>query len=221
MSTIHDITVTLGAGRTPLWPGDPPTERSLVWQIGAASDANVSRLSMSVHTGTHVDAPYHYLADGAGADTLDLNVLVGPCCVCAVQPAGALIAASDLAALHVPATCRRLLLKTRNSSLWAASGATFTADFVSLAPDGAAWIVQHGIRLIAIDYLSVEPPGCTAPVVHRTLLAAGVVILEGIDLSAVAPGSYTLACLPLKLAGSDGAPARAILIEQQGCTSSV
>jgi len=211
--TIHDISLPLAPGRTPIWPGDPPLERTLAWRIGDASDANVSRLSLSVHTGTHVDAPLHYIEDGASVDALDLSVLVGPCRVSAVPTVGNIIQASDLGALQLPAGVQRLLLKTRNSSLWAQHAGAFQSRFVSLSPEAAQWIVQRGIRLIGIDYLSVEPVDCAEPVVHRTLLAAGVIPLEGIDLTGITPGSYTLVCLPLRIEGSDGAPARAILIE--------
>jgi len=209
---IHDITLTLRPG-IPVWPGDPSFTRTLIWQMGPTGPANVSQVTMSVHTGTHVDAPIHFIADSPGVEMLPLDALVGPCLVCAVHPAGRLIAAEDLDALSLPVGTERLLLKTTNSDIWRRQGAAFSSDFVALSAEGARWIVEHGIRLIGVDYLSVEPFDNKEPVVHRTLLAAGVIALEGVDLGAIAPGGYTLACLPLKLAGSDGAPARAVLIE--------
>ena len=209
---IHDITVSVTPGM-PVWPGDPAVERTLVWQIGADSAANVSRLTMSVHTGTHVDAPIHFIANGMSIDGLALETMVGPCNVCEVDATGWTITATDLEALNLPLTVQRLLLKTSNSGLWAKGGATFERSYVSLSASAARWIVDRGIRLVGIDYLSVEPFDAAEPVVHRTLLAGGVIPLEGVDLSGVAAGEYTLVCLPLKLAGSDGAPARVVLIE--------
>lgn len=209
---IHDITVSVTAGM-PVWPGDPAVERTLVSQIGAESAANVSRLTMSVHTGTHVDAPIHFIAGGMSIESLALDALVGPCTVSAIEATGRTISAADLEALKLSRSVQRLLLKTTNSALWAKSGAAFERDYVSLSGGAAQWIVDHGMRLVGIDYLSVEPFAADEPVVHRTLLAGGVIPLEGVDLSGVTAGEYTLVCLPLKLAGSDGAPARVILIE--------
>jgi len=212
---IHDITVTIRAGQTPVWPGDPQVERTLIWQIGERSTANVSHLALSAHTGTHVDAPVHFIAGAAAVETLDLNMLIGPCRVCTIETGGKHIGAGDLTSLALPPSTRRLLLKTANSRLWARSPAVFQNDFVALTADAAQWIVDHRIGLIGIDYLSVEPLENAPPIVHRTLLGAGVILLEGINLTDVPPGAYTLVCLPLKIAGSDGAPARAILIEDE------
>ncbi len=213
MTAIHDISVPVAAERTPIWPGDPPIEQSLVWRLGQGSDANVSRLSMSVHAGTHVDAPVHVLPDGAGVERLALASLVGACHVCAIETADGPVDDAVLEALGLPDNVERLLLKTPNSRLWAQGGAAFQPAFAALTPAAAHWLVRRGVKLVGIDYLSIEPFAVDEPVVHRTLLAAGVVVLEGIDLSRVAPGRYTLVCLPLNLPGSDGAPARAILIE--------
>jgi arylformamidase len=209
---LHDISVAIGP-RMPSWPGDPTFESKLVDAIAEGEAANVSWIGMGAHCGTHVDAPLHFFQDGATVDSLPLDVLVGPCIVAELPIAGA-IRAADLAALSPPAGVTRLLLKSPNSSLWHSGDSTFRADFVGLAPDAAVWVVQRGIRLLGVDYLSVEPyPAPHEHPVHRTLLAAGVVILEGTDLSRVAPGAYLLVCLPLKLIGLEGAPARAILIE--------
>ncbi len=209
---IHDVTLTLTAGMA-VWPGDPPFRRTLWATLGDASSANVSQVSMSVHTGTHVDAPIHFIAGGAAIEALDLSILTGPCHVCRVQPAGKHISAGDLDALDLSASCQRLLLKTANSQRWTSMSAPFYENFIALTLDAAQWVVERGIGLIGVDYLSVEPMHNTEPVVHRTLLNGGVVPREGLNLAAVAPGEYMLVCLPLKIAGSDGAPARVILME--------
>lgn len=174
--------------------------------------ANVSQLKMSVHTGTHVDAPIHFIHGGSAIDEISLGTLVGPCTVYDVQPKGEHIDAATLEALVLPAGVKRLLLKTANSRRRLYDRPTFSEDFIALAADGARWIVEHHLALVGVDYLSVEPFSNTEPVVHRTLLRAGIVPVEGLNLAGIAPGEYTLVCLPLKLAGSDGAPARAILM---------
>ncbi len=210
---IHDISLAIRPGM-PVWPGDPAFDRQLVWQMGAESVANVSRITLSVHTGTHVDAPIHFIPGGSGVEAIPLPALVGPCRVCQVRPSGNHIGAGDLEALALPAGTERILLKTRNSEIWERDEQQFEPEFVALAQDGARWIVERRIKLVGVDYLSVEPFGSQQPVVHRALLAAGVVPLEGVNLSGIEPGAYTLVCLPMKLWGSDGAPARAILIEE-------
>jgi arylformamidase len=212
---VHDITVAITPGCVPVWPGDPQPERTLIWQMANNSAANVSLLTMSAHTATHVDAPIHFIPGGAGMERLDVSVLVGPCRVAALDTGKRHIAAADLNALALPAGTQRLLLKTSNSQLWQQHGAAFQHDFVALTADAARWIVEYGIRLVGIDYLSVEPFDNAEPVVHRTLLGAGVIVLEGIDLTGIEPADYLLACLPLKVVGSDGAPARVVLISER------
>jgi arylformamidase len=209
---LHDISVDV-CPQMPSWPGDPTFESRLIDAISQGEAANVSWIGMGAHSGTHVDAPLHFFQGGAAVDSLPLDVLVGPCIVAELTATSA-IRAADLEAQSLPAGATRLLLKTANSSLWHSSSSTFRPAFVGLAPDAAAWVVQQGIRLLGVDYLSVEPyPAPREHPVHKTLLAAGVVILEGTDLSEVPPGAYTLICLPLKLVGLEGAPARAILLD--------
>jgi arylformamidase len=165
---------------------------------------------MGAHTGTHVDAPCHFILGGTGVDTLDLNVLVGPALV--VEALGAaVVTAETLAGLPIPAGSERVLLRTRNSDLWARGAREFAEDFIGVSEDGARWLIEHGVRLVGVDYLSVAPFGQSAPT-HQALLHAGVVVVEGLDLSGIAPGVYHLVCLPLKIVDGDGAPARAILI---------
>lgn len=207
---IYDITLPVSP-RLPVWPGDPPLELERIESMDAGAHANVSRLACSVHLGTHVDAPHHFLNDGRTVETLPLEVLTGPCFVAHLPDEVDLVTASVLEAAALPDGVERLLLRTRNSYLWARGESRFQTDFVAVSEDGAAWLVQRGVRLIGVDYLSVAPFRQSEPT-HRALLAAGVVVVEGLDLSAVAGGHYGLYCLPLKLVGSDGAPARVILV---------
>ncbi len=207
----HDISLAIHPD-LPTWPGDPPIELRRISQMEHGADANVTHLSAAVHIGTHVDAPYHFLGgDAPTAEQLALDVLIGPAQVIELPRLGAAITADALEAASIPAGTRRLLLKTRNSALWARGEQTFQEDFVALDAGAAEWVVAQGIQLVGVDYLSVAPFVAPVPT-HRILLRAGVIPLEGLDLSEVAPGAYTLYCLPLKIRGSDGAPARAVLI---------
>jgi arylformamidase len=192
-----------------VWPGDPAVTVEKVAAIAAGDICTVTRLALGAHTGTHLDAPAHFLGDGAGVETLDLHVLIGPALViklCGVPE----ITAELLEAAGIPPDTTRLLLKTDNSNRWAAGETTFAEDFVALTDDGAAWCVENGIRLVGIDYLSIAP--FTAPIeCHQTLLRAGIIPVEGLNLHHVDPGEYQLICLPLLIPGSDGAPVRAVL----------
>ncbi|MFQ5418927.1 MAG: cyclase family protein [Anaerolineae bacterium] len=211
MPIIHDISLIISPS-LPVWPGDPAVQMSQPVSLERGDVCTVTRLDISAHTGTHVDAPAHFVPGGAGVDSLDLNVLIGPAWVTAVPDVPA-ITAEVLASLAIPAGTTRLLCKTRNSERWARKETTFATDFVAITSDGADWLLAHGIRLVGVDYLSVSPFHDTIPT-HEILLGAGVIPLEGLNLTAVSPGAYDLVCLPLKLAGADGAPARAVLIER-------
>jgi arylformamidase len=158
-----------------------------------------------------VDAPVHFLPGGSGTDTLDLGLLVGPALVVAVPTEARAITAAVLDALPIPPGTLRVLFQTRNSAFWQEAHPVFHEDLVAVAEDGAEWLVAHGVRLVGVDYLSVAPFGAGVPT-HRVLLEAGVIPVEGLNLARVAPGLYTLVCLPIKLRDCDGAPARAILI---------
>jgi arylformamidase len=160
--------------------------------------------------GTHVDAPDHFLNNGKTVEKLLLSVLSGRAYVLYL-PEVDLITASILKKAEIPPRTRRILFKTRNSDYWTRQLREFQTDFVALSPDAAQYLVDRSVKLIGIDYLSIAPYH-QGLLTHQILLKAGIVILEGLDLSAVSPGRYSLYCLPLKLAGSDGAPARAILI---------
>ena len=209
---VFDITLTITPD-LPVWPGDPQVELQRVAKIEDGANANVSRLAMSAHTGTHVDAPYHFLGDSPiTVDQLPLNVLTGNAQVVYVPEDVSLITRQILLSLPLIAGSKRLLFHTRNSRFWADKTPGFQKGFVGLSLDAAATLVDIGVQLIGIDYLSVAPYKNSRPT-HEALLKAGVVILEGIDLSQVPEGEYELYCLPLKLGGADGAPTRAILIK--------
>lgn len=206
---IYDISLPISP-ELPVWPGDPSVVLERFARIEDGETANVSRIAMGVHTGTHVDAPYHFLADGSKADHMQLKDLIGRAYV-VYLPEANIITADALQAAEIPPRTRRLLFKTRNSAHWSNKTPGFQEDFVALSADGARYLVERGVRLVGVDYLSVAPFDAAVPT-HHVLLEAGVIIVEGLDLSKVAQGRYTLYCLPLLLKGAEGAPARAILV---------
>lgn len=206
---VYDITLTLSP-HLPVWPGDPAVVLERFQRMEDGALANVSRLALSVHAGTHVDAPYHFVSEGRSVDELPLQLFIGRAYVAAF-PQVDMITADDLQAAHIPPRTRRLLLKTRNSEFWAQGEQTFRSDYVALTPEAARWLVQRGVKLVGVDYLSVAPFHDPVPT-HRVLLEEGVVVVEGLNLADVEPGRYTLYCLPLKLRAADGAPARAVLV---------
>ena len=209
---IFDISLSISPD-LPVWPGDPSVELEQVVSMDKGEHVNVSHLSAGVHIGTHVDAPHHFMNDGRTIEQLSLEVLTGPCYVAQLPDGIEAITAEVLDGMPVPAGVKRILFGTSNSRFWSRGETEFQEDFVAVTEDGAEWLVEHGIQLIGIDYLSVAPYSASIPT-HRVLLGAGVVVVEGLDLSAVPRGFYDLYCLPLKLLGSDGAPARAILIQK-------
>ncbi len=205
----YDITLTI----TPemiVWPGDPQVDMKRLSSISAGDNANVTQISMSCHTGTHVDAPDHFMNNGKTVELLTLDLLLGRAYVLHL-PNVNLITASVLMGADIPPRTRRLLFKTRNSDFWASGNKEFQADFVALSVDAAEWLVDRNVKVVGIDYLSIAPFKQGKPV-HTILLEAGVVVIEGLDLSKVSQGRYTLTCLPLKLGGAEGAPTRAILV---------
>jgi arylformamidase len=208
---IHDVTLAISP-EMPVWPGDPAVMLEQVSSMDAGAHDNVSRLACGVHTGTHVDAPHHFMNDHRTVESLALDILVGSCCVIQIPEEEKVVTAEILEKAAIPAGTVRLLLKTSNSRIWERGEKVFFTGFVGISADGADWLVQHAVKLIGIDYLSVAPYKQSIPT-HRTLLGAGMIVLEGLDLSAILPGVYDLYCLPLKLAGSDGAPARVILVD--------
>jgi len=192
----------------PVYPGDPQPRLTSAMSLSKGHVANVGLFAGSLHTGTHVDAPRHFLADGLSVDALPLEAMVGPALVAAVETSQH-ITAEDLVVALAGRSPTRLLLKTRNSNHW--SDDVFRAEFIALTPEAAVWLVARGVRLVGIDYVSIEPYPAPGFPVHRILLEAGVIIVEGLDARGVPPGDYMLTCLPLRVVGGDAAPARVIL----------
>jgi arylformamidase len=211
MTKIFDISVTIHNG-FPVWPGDPPVSLERISKKEEGADFNVSFLSMSVHAGTHIDAPYHFQADGRTIETLPLDILIGLTQVVQIPDQIQNITAAEIKNAGIQPGIERVLFKTHNNKFWTAPDERFQRDFVALEEDGARMLVENGIRLVGIDYFSIAPFERSGPT-HEILLRNGVVILETCNLSQVDPGLYTLYALPLKLGGSDGSPARVVLIK--------
>ncbi len=189
------------------WPDDPPVRIELSLSIEEGDEANVTRLACSAHTGTHIDAPRHFIDDGPGIDTMPLEATMGLARVIEMTDPER-VTEVELSA-HAPRSGERLLLKTRNSSQnWASEA--FNEEFVHIEPAAAELLARSGVRAVGVDYLSVGGIA-DGRKTHEALLRAGVWIIEGLDLSSVEPGDYELVCLPLRLVGADGAPARALV----------
>jgi arylformamidase len=207
---IYDISLPVRSGGL-VYPGNPAISISAQQAIAQGAGANVSRVDFGSHTGTHVDAPKHFFDSGVGVDALPLDVLMGPARLLAFAESVKSIGEAELS-VHELEGVTRLLLRTRNSD-WLASGSTeFHPDYTYLAPDGAQYLAELGVRLVGVDYLSVEQFHSGHHRTHRTLLERSIVIVEGLVLASPPPGDYELCCLPLRLEGLDGAPARAVLI---------
>ncbi len=213
-TAILDITVPITPGM-PVWPGDPPVQLERFSAIANGDAANISRLACCVHTGTHVDAPLHFIEHGQAVEQLALDVLIGPALVVELDDTVEAITPTHLEALALPPETTRVLFKTRNSALWHNPEHAFVPDFVALTSEAAIWLVECGMQLVGVDYASVQRFADESPRTHQVLLEAGVVIVEHVNLLHVSPGLYHLICLPLKLVGSDGAPARAVLMQHQ------
>jgi arylformamidase len=208
---IYDVSVSLSAA-TPTYPSDPEIEIKAWSTLANGDSANVSLISFGLHSGTHVDAPAHFIAGGAKVQSLPFDSLVGEAQVVEVAPDLRVIDADFVAARCVPGS-ERILFKTRNSAFWSNTHEGFREDYTYIDPDAARCLVELGIKLVGIDYLSVEQYKSESFATHLALLSKGIVILEGLDLREVPGGVYELICLPLKIAGGsgDGAPARVIL----------
>ena len=201
-----DVSVPLDA-QLPTYPHNTPFSVEPIKRLARGDSSNVSTLHMSAHTGTHVDAPRHFFDEGAGTEALPLELLVGRTRVIEIDSRTA-VAAEELAAIDFSDDIR-VLIKTHNSRLWGSP--EFHTDYVGITESGAKHLVEHGIKVVGVDYLSVEQfrhPGAPA---HHVLLGAGTIVIEGLDLRDVDPGVYEMFCLPLRVVGSDGAPARVVL----------
>jgi arylformamidase len=201
---IIDISVPIRPGMI-VYEGDPDVHLERVLSIAEGAVANVSRLDLGVHSGTHIDAPVHFIEGAAGAEGLPLDALVGDVYVIDATGVESALDEPALREAALPDGAERLIFKTRNSRLWDVD--EFSHDFVRLTGDGARYVLGRGVRLVGIDYLSIGDEEA-----HAELLRADVIPLEGLDLRRVEPGPYRLVCLPLPLVGADGAPARAVLV---------
>jgi arylformamidase len=209
-NTFIDISIPITAGMIN-WPGDPPVDVSRMRDQAQGDDATVSRLSMGAHTGTHMDAPMHFLADGAGMESMPLEAVLGVCRV--IEVADEQSIRRESLEVHSIREGERVLLKTRNSTTrwWETS---FNENFVYISAAAARYLASLRIMTIGIDYLSVGGFHHDGVATHRALLEAGIWVIEGLDLTRVKPGYYTLCCLPLKIDRGDGAPARAVLSDR-------
>jgi arylformamidase len=201
-----DVTVPLDSN-LPTYPGNTPFTLEPIKRISRGDSSNVSTIHMSAHGGTHVDAPRHFFDDGPGTEALLLDLLIGRTRVVELTSHKG-VGREELAALNLDEDIR-VLIKTPNSRLW--RSAEFHRDYVGVTETGARYLVERGVKVLGVDYVSVEEfkkPGAPA---HHALLGAGTIVIEGLDLSDVEPGYYDMFCLPLRVVGSDGAPARVVL----------
>jgi len=209
MSRIYDVSVPVRTGGL-VYPGNPEILIEPQQAISKGAGANVSRVTFGSHTGTHVDAAKHFFDDGQTVDKIPLEKFVGPAILIAFDEHDRVsVGAEDLKRHHL-AGHKRVLIRTRNSARL--NNPEFDVKYVFLAPDGAEYLLSLGVELVGVDYLSIEQFHSGHHKTHRTLLEKDVVIVEGLSLSEPPPGNYQLVCLPLKLEGLDGAPARALLI---------
>jgi arylformamidase len=210
MTRMIDVTLPIRAGML-TYPGDPVVTVERVSDMQHGDVANLSVISMSTHTGTHVDPPIHFVNGGATIDRVPLDSLVGDAFVADVRGLET-IGPAELEAAGLPVDVQRVLFLTDWSARWAEGSPAFPDSVTCISKDGARWLVDRGIRLVGTDFISVEADDDPTFPVHRTLLGAGTVIVEGLDLRDVPAGPYTLWCLPLKLSDGDGGPARVVLV---------
>jgi arylformamidase len=208
VSRIYDISVPIRSGGL-VYPGNPEIDISLQQAVAKGASANVSAIRFGSHTGTHADAARHFFDDGQTVDKIPLERLIGPALLLTFADDVRSVGAAELRAHDIKGQTR-ILLRTRNSAFL--SQKDFVKDYTYLAPDGAQYLVDQGVELVGIDYLSIEQFHSGHHLTHRTLLERSVVIVEGLDLSVPPPGEYQFICLPLRIDGCDGAPARAVLI---------
>ncbi len=208
---IYDVSVPISAA-TPVYPGDPGIEITQSLSLAKGDAANVSKLHFGAHTGTHVDAPAHFIEGASTVQLMDLETLIGPAHLIEI-PSDVLVIDDQVVERFCPTGGERLLFKTRNSAFWQQAQGHFRPDYTYVSPAGAQKLVGLGVQLVGIDYLSIEQFQPEKFLTHEILLRNDVIIIESLDLSKVPPGSYELICLPLKIAAGsgDGAPARVVL----------
>jgi arylformamidase len=208
MSEWIDVSVPLRTGMAH-WPGDLQVTIQQTKSMENGEVCNLRTISMSAHTGTHMDAPLHFIAGGRSIDTMPIDATVGTARVIAIESENG-ITREELER-HAPKPGERILFKTRNSRLWPHGYDVFSKTFVAISADGARYLVECGVRTVGVDYLSVGAFEGDGVETHQVLLGGGLWLIEGLNLSAITPGEYDLVCLPLKIEGGDGAPARAAL----------
>jgi len=210
MTRVIDISLPIGPNLL-TWPGDPGLEVNRTKHL-ATDGSNISELRMGTHTGTHVDPPVHFVEGAVGIDEVPLDLLLGSAFVADARGMSGELGPGELDELAIPDDATRVLIRSDNSELWRSLPVAFPDQYVCLSADGARWVIDRGIRVIGVDFLSVERRGSPGHPVHTALLSSGVVIVEGLNLSEVAPGAASLACLPLRIEDGDGGPARAVLL---------
>jgi arylformamidase len=208
-----DVTLPLTPD-LPVWPGEDDVSVEPLSRITQGDSTNVTSLKFTSHVGTHVDASWHFIDDGEKLNDLPIDRWIGPCLVVSIPDDAKRIEVAHLEAAEIPEGTERLIFRTSNSAHWIPGKLSFEEDYVAVAPEAAKWIVDHGIRLVGIDYLSIELFDDSANETHRTLLGNGVLVIEGLNLAGIDPGPYQLICLPLRLAAGDGAPARVVLVRE-------
>ncbi|MBU6392004.1 MAG: cyclase family protein [Planctomycetes bacterium] len=208
---LYDISLPI-SNDLPVWPGDSPISLITIMSISKGDKCNLTKIEMGTHTGTHIDAPSHFIKDGATVDSIPIETFIGPCLVIEFD-SDTLIEKNDFLK-HDLNGYSRILIKTKNSERWAKNIPSFDKNYVALGIDAAKYLIERNISLIGIDYLSIEAFQSDGSPVHKLLLKNNVAVLEGLNLSGIKAGAYELICMPLNLQGCDGAPARVLLREQ-------
>jgi len=205
-----DVSATLDPATTPVYEGNAPLFFDFMLDMRKGDGVTLSKYSLGAHSGTHIDAPQHFIRDGASVDKVPLDPLIGPARVIDIPDSVQSIDATELNR-HKWKGAERLIFRTRSSVRGWMSSPIFHHDFAYVAPDAAQLIADAGVKLVGIDYISIEQFGGPAPLTHRILLGKGIPIIEGFALETIAPGDYDLIVLPIKVAGHEGAPARAVM----------
>lgn len=205
-----DVTATLDSTTTPVYEGDAPMSFEFIKDMRKGDGFTLSKLTLGAHSGTHVDAPMHFIRDGGSVDQVSLESLMGPARVIEIPDSVQSIDAAELNR-HEWKDAERVVFRTRSSVRGWMKSPTFHRDFAFIAPDAAQLMADSGIKLVGVDYISAEKFGAPAPLAHRALLGKGIPVVEGLSLETVTPGDYDLIVLPMKVGGHEGAPARAVM----------
>jgi len=205
-----DVTTTLDPSTTPVYEGDPPMRFDFVKDMRKGDALTLSAYTLGAHSGTHIDAPMHFVRDGASIDRVAIDRLIGPARIIEIADGVQVIDAAELQR-HDWRNAPRILFRTRSSIRGWMTSPTFHRDFAYIAPDAAQLLADANVQLVGIDYLSAEQFGAAAPRTHQILLGKGIPIVEGLSLVGVSGGDYDLIVLPMKVGGHEGAPARAVM----------